>query len=140
MNFPHSRPPGDLPGQRHFPFVPIDPSGEDPRSQDQDPFPPWTTADAVAWILGLSREDQLATLARWQVQLDQLNEELQRQWSVFEGGYRRFAQEEIVCERDAMAARLDRCRQAIQLIGQDGPRVPQDGPDDLDGARADARG
>ena len=136
MNFPHSRPPGDLPGRRHLPFVRIDPAGDDPRSQDQDPFPPWRTADAVAWILGLSREDQLATLARWQARLDKLNEELQRQWAVFEGGYRRFAQEEIVCERDAMANRLDRCRQAIQLIGQDGPRMPQDGPDDLDGGRA----
>ena len=135
MNFPHSRPPGDLPGQRHLPFVPIDPAGEESRSQDQDPFPPWTTADAVTWILGLSREDQLATLARWQARLDELNEELQRQWAVFEGGYRRFAQEEIVCERDAMADRLDRCRRAIQLIGQDGPRMRQDGPDDLDGGR-----
>ena len=131
MNFPHSRPPGDLPGQRHLPFVPIDPAGEESRSQDQDPFPR-RTADAVAWILGLSQQDQLATLARWQARLDELNEELQRQWSVFEGGYRRFAQEEIVCERDAMAARLDRCRQAIQLIGQDGPRMPQDGQEGPD--------
>ena len=123
MNFPHSRPPGDRPGRRHLPFVPIDPDGEEPRSQDQDPFP-CRTADAVAWILGLSREDQLATLARWQAQLDELNEELWRQWAVFEGGYHRFAQEEIVCERDAMAGRLDRCRQAIQLIGQDAPGRP----------------
>jgi hypothetical protein len=122
MNFPHSRPPGDLPGQRHLPFVPIDPAGEEPRSQDQDPFPPWTTADAVAWILGLSREDQLATLARWQAALDELNEELQRQWAVFEGGYRRFAQEEIVCERDEPAGSLPPGDPA------DRPGWPQDAP------------
>jgi hypothetical protein len=134
MTFPHSRPPGDLPGQRHFPFVRIDPAGEECRSQDQDPFPPWTSADAVAWILGLSRQDQLANLARLQAGLDQLNEVLRRQWAVFEGGYRRFAQEEVVGDRDAMADRLDRCRQALQeQIGQGGSRLPQDGPDDLDG-------
>ena len=137
MNFPHSRPPGDLPGQRHLPFVRIDPAGEDPRSQDQDPFPPWTAEDAVAWILSLPRPDQLAVLSRWAAEVDQLNEEVQRQWAVFEGGYRRFAQEEVVCERDARANRLSLCREAVrQQIAQDGPRMPQDGPDDLDGGRA----
>jgi hypothetical protein len=83
----------------------------------------------VARLRMMTEEHRIATLARWAARLDQLNAEFERQLQNFAGTYRQFAQEEIVCLRDAVARRLDLYRRTFQEPYDSGEPEPGDWED-----------